>query len=119
MRYYTEDHNWVDVAEGEVTVGMTGYGVRELGNILSVKLPTEGDDYIVGDDLATVNGTDIYAPISGTISEVNEELNMNPGLLGSSPENKGWLCRFKDFDISELDDMMTAEAYDKYLESGS
>ncbi len=61
MRYYTEDHVWLDVADDEITVGITKYGVRELGDIVSVDLPAEGADYIVGDDFCLVNDSDIYA----------------------------------------------------------
>lgn len=117
MKYYTEDHFWLEVIDGEATIGITGYGVRELGDILSIRLPAEGDDYIVGDAFATVNGCTVYAPISGTVSSINEILDSEPALLNNSPEDKGWVCRFEDFDITELDDMLPVNAYDKYLKT--
>ncbi len=119
MKYYTEDHEWVDVSGAEATIGISEYAANELGDITFVELPAEDEDYIVGDTLATVESvkaaSDVYAPISGTVSAVNEELSEDPALINSSPEDKGWICKLKDFDSSELDDMMSADAYTKYL----
>ncbi len=67
--------------------------------------------------MAVLNGLEIYAPLSGTVSEVNEELSENPALINRSPEEKGWVCVIKDFDDSELDDMMLSDAYPKYLKT--
>jgi len=119
MKYYTEDHEWVDVSGGEATIGISEYAAGELGDITFVELPSEDEDYIVGDTLATVESvktaSDVYAPISGTVSAVNEELADDPGIINSSPEEKGWICKIKEFDTSELDDMMSPDAYTKFL----
>ncbi len=119
MKYYTEDHEWVDVSGGEATIGISEYAAGELGDITFVELPSEDEDYIVGDTLATVESvktaSDVYAPISGTVSAVNEELADDPGIINSSPEEKGWICKLKEFDTSELDDMMSPDAYTKFL----
>lgn len=119
MKYYTEDHEWVDVSGGEATIGISEYAANELGDITFVELPAEDEDYIVGDTIATVESvkaaSDVYCPISGTVSVVNEELGEDPSLINSSPEDKGWICKLKDFDTSELDDMMSADAYTKFL----
>ncbi len=119
MKYYTEDHEWVDVSGGEATIGISEYAAGELGDITFVELPSEDEDYIVGDTLATVESvktaSDVYAPISGTVSAVNEELTDDPGIINSSPEEKGWICKLKEFDTSELDDMMSPDAYTKFL----
>ena len=84
-----------------------------------VELPEEEDDFIIGDRLGEVesvnSSSDIYSPISGTVSQVNEALADEPGLINESPEEKGWLCRLVNFDSSELDDMMNEDAYRKYL----
>ena len=91
----------------------------ELGEITYVELPEEEDDFIIGDRLGEVESvkasSDIYSPISGTVSQVNEALADEPGLINDSPEEKGWLCRLTNFDSSELDDMMNEDAYQKYL----
>ncbi len=119
MKYYTEDHEWVDVNGGEATIGISEYAANELGDITFVELPAEDEDYIVGDTIATVESvkaaSDVYCPISGTVSAINEELGEDPALINNSPEEKGWICKLKDFDTSELDDMMSADAYTKFL----
>ena len=119
MKYYTEDHEWVEITGEEATVGISEYAADELGEITYVELPEEEDDFIIGDRLGEVESvkasSDIYSPISGTVSQVNEALVDEPGLINESPEEKGWLCRLVNFDSSELDDMMNEDAYRKYL----
>ena len=119
MKYYTEDHEWVEIVGDEATVGISEYAADELGDITYVELPEEEDDFIIGDRLGEVesvnSSSDIYSPISGTVSQVNEALTDEPGLINESPEEKGWLCRLINFDSSELDDMMNEDAYQKYL----
>ncbi|UKI31345.1 MAG: glycine cleavage system protein GcvH [Lentisphaeria bacterium] len=119
MKYYTEDHEWVEIVGDEATVGISEYAADELGDITYVELPEEEDDFIIGDRLGEVesvnSSSDIYSPISGTVSQVNEALTDEPGLINESPEEKGWLCRLINFDSSELDDMMNEDAYHKYL----
>lgn len=119
MKYYTEDHEWVEISGEEATVGISEYAADELGEITYVELPEEDDDFIIGDRLGEVESvkasSDIYSPISGTVSQVNEALADEPGLINESPEEKGWLCRLVNFDNTELDDMMNEDAYLKYL----
>lgn len=119
MKYYTEDHEWIDVVGKEVTIGISEYAAEELGDITFVELPNEGDDYIIGDIIATIESvkaaSDVYSPISGTVSSVNDDLTDDPSIINKSAESKGWICKMKDFDSSELDDMMQEEAYYKYL----
>ncbi len=119
MKYYTEDHEWVEISGDEATVGISEYAADEMGDITYVELPEEEDDFIIGDRLGEVESvstsTDIYSPISGTVSQVNEALVDEPGLINDSPEEKGWLCRLVNFDSTELDDMMNEDAYLKYL----
>ncbi len=121
MKYYSEDHEWVEVNGDEATVGISEYAANELGDITFVDLPNEDDDFIVGDTLGVVESvkasSDIYAPISGTVSMINDALDDEPGLINESPEDKGWLCRLINIDTSELDDMMNEEAYFKFLQT--
>ena len=121
MKYYTEDHEWVEIVGDEATVGISEYAAEELGEVTFVELPEENDDFIIGDTLGRVESSkaaaDIYAPISGTVSLVNEALADDPELLNESPEDKGWICRLVDFDSSEVDDMMDEDDYFKYVES--
>jgi len=119
MKYYSEDHEWVEISGEEATIGISEYAADELGEITYVELPEEDDDFIIGDRLGEVESvkasSDIYSPISGTVSQVNEALADEPALVNESPEEKGWLCRLVNFDSSELDDMMNEDAYQKYL----
>ena len=119
MKYFTEDHEWVEVNGNEATVGISEYAVDELGEISFLELPEEGDDFIIGDRLGSIEaekGTnDFYSPISGSVSVVNETLVDDPSLISESPEDKGWICKLINFDSSELDDMMDEDDYLEYV----
>ncbi|MBR2508735.1 MAG: glycine cleavage system protein GcvH [Lentisphaeria bacterium] len=121
MKYYSEDHEWVELIGDEAVIGISEYAAETLGEITYVELPGEEDDFIIGDTLGVVESddasVDIYAPISGTVIAVNDALEDEPGLISDSPEEKGWLCRLADIDSSELDDMMNEDAYLKYVDS--
>jgi glycine cleavage system H protein len=121
MKYYTEDHEWVEVNGDEAVVGISEYAADELGEITYVELPEEDDDFIIGDrlgELEAADGTsDLYSPISGTVAAVNEALVDDPAIINDSPEDKGWICKLVNIDSSELDDMMDEEAYQKYISS--
>ena len=121
MKYYTEDHVWVEIHGDEATVGMSQHAIDELGEINYIELPPEDEDIIVGEDIGLLESLEdshsIYAPLSGTITVVNEELENDPALINESPEEKGWICRLTDFDSSDVDDMMNEEEYIKYIDS--
>lgn len=121
MKYYTEDHEWVEIIGAEATIGISEYASDELGDVTFIELPEENDDFIIGDRLGNIESDktscDIYAPISGSVSHVNEALSDEPGLINESPEDKGWICKLVDFDSSEIDDMMDEDDYFKYLET--
>ncbi len=121
MKYYTEDHEWVEVNGDEALVGISEYAADELGEISYVELPDEDDDFIIGDRLGEIEGAegtcDFYAPVSGTVAAINEALVDDPAIVNDSPEDKGWICKLVNLDTSELDDMMDEEAYQKYLSS--
>ena len=119
MKYYTEDHEWVEVNGDEATIGISEYAADELGEVSYVELPDEDDDFIIGDRLGEVESektaSDIYSPISGTVSAINEALADDPGLINESPEDKGWICKLINIDSTELDDMMDEESYQRYI----
>lgn len=121
MKYYTEDHEWVEVRGDEATVGISAYAAEQMGEITYVELPLEDDDVIVGDALGLMESlkeaTHLYSPLSGTIAAVNDELEDDPQLVNESPEEKGWICKLVNIDSSELDDMMNETAYQKFLRS--
>ena len=121
MKYYTEDHEWVEIMGETAIIGISQYAVEQYGDVDFIELPEEGVDFIIGDPLRNME-TDRYsvelcAPISGVVAKVNEALEDEPELLTESPEEKGWICKLTDFDASELDDMMNEDDYFKYLDS--
>jgi len=119
MKYYTEDHQWVEIQGEEAVIGISEYAVEQLGEITSVELPEEEDDFIIGDRLGEVEGEEdnstIYAPISGTVSAINEILADDTSLINDSPEDKGWICKMSDFDQADLDDLMDEDDYNRYI----
>ena len=121
MKYYSEDHEWVEVNGDSAIIGITEYAVSEMGEATYVELPMEDDDFTVGDVIGVVeterSNFDVYSPISGTVVNINEALVDDPSLLVRSPEDKGWLCTLNNIDVSELDDMMNEIAYAKYLDT--
>ncbi len=119
MKKYTQDHEWVEIEGDIATVGITEHAAKELGDLTFIELPDKGLDVIVGDKLATVESvkaaSDVYAPISGTVKVSNRELDDAPGLMNSSAEQEGWICKIENFDVVEIEDLMTANQYAEFL----
>ncbi len=117
--YYTENHEWVRVDGDEATVGITDYAQQELSDVVYVELPEVGDVFEKGDVFATVESVkaaaDVYMPIGGEITEVNEELEDAPQLVNEEPYGAAWFARFTPSDLSELDDLMSAETYEGFV----
>lgn len=118
-RKYAESHEWVKIDGDNAIVGITDHAQDALGDITFIELPEVDADYSKGDDCAVVESvkaaSDIYAPISGTVSEVNEKLEDEPELVNSSAFEDGWIFKLKDFDVAQLDSLMDAEQYEKFL----
>ncbi|KAF8912727.1 glycine dehydrogenase [Gymnopilus junonius] len=114
---YTAEHEVVnfDDATGVGIVSITDHAQSVLGDVVFVELPKVGSKFTQGDQLGAVESvkaaSDIYAPVSGTVEEINETLAGEPGLLNKSAEDKGWLCKIKLSDPSEVDKLMTFEEY--------
>jgi len=112
---YSSDHEWVRVEGTTVTIGITEYAQDALGDVVFVEMPDQGLAVAAGETFSEVESTksvsDIYAPITGSIAEVNEALESQPELLNSDPYGAGWICRIEISDPSELDGLMDAEAY--------
>jgi glycine cleavage system H protein len=118
---YTRDHEWIRL-DGDVgTVGITSYAQAQLGDIVFVELPEIGKKLSKGAEAAVVESvkaaSDVYAPASGEVIEVNGELEGAPATVNEDAEGKGWFLRLKLTSVGELDALMTAEAYDQYVES--
>jgi len=113
---YATSHEWVSVAvDGIVTVGITEHAQGLLGDMVFVELPDVDDSISTGDDVAVAESvkaaSDIYAPVSGTVVEINEELEDSPELVNSDAFGEGWLFKVKLDDASELDNLLDAEGY--------
>jgi len=113
---YAASHEWVrTLDDGIVEVGITDYAQEALGDVVYVELPEVGSDVLATQECCAVESvkaaSDIYAPISGEIIAVNEKLDDEPELLNESPFEGGWMFRIKARDLSELDNLMNAEAY--------
>lgn len=117
---YTNDHEWAH-EEGEVLViGITDYAQDSLGEIVYIELPSEGDEITKGDPFGAVESTkavsDLYAPVSGDVVEVNEVLLDSPELINSDPYGEAWMIKVKVYDPGELDDLMDFEGYNNFVE---
>lgn len=112
---YTEDHEWVRVEGEQVRVGITDYAQDALGDVVYVELPAVGDSVELGGSMGEVESTksvsDIYAPVAGTVAMVNEALDATPGKLNEDPYGEGWLCLIDVADLSQVEALLTAEAY--------
>lgn len=119
-RYFTEEHEWIDVEGDSATVGITDYAQEQLGDIVFVELPRVGLAVEQGDDAAVVESvkaaSDVYAPISGKVTETNEDLEEDPALVNTAPEEDGWFFRMTIGDKSELDDLMDEAAYKTFVD---
>lgn len=116
---YSEEHEWVKTEGEKVRVGITDFAQSELGDIVFVELPEVGDEITVNEPFGSVESvktvSELYAPISGKVVEVNEELNDNPEFVNESPYEKAWMVVVELSDSSELDKLMTSEQYEEMV----
>ncbi|WP_252503958.1 glycine cleavage system protein GcvH [Sporosarcina sp. Marseille-Q4943] len=114
---YSEEHEWVKDESGKYRIGITHFAQSELGDIVFVELPQVGDEVKTGEPFGSVESvktvSELYAPISGKVVEVNEELEDSPELVNESPFEGAWMIVVEASDESELDALMSAEDYDK------
>lgn len=119
-RYYTDEHEWIDVDGDSATVGITDYAQGQLGDIVFVELPAVGTSVEKGKDAAVVESvkaaSDVYAPINGEVTETNDALDGDPALVNSSPEGDGWFFKLTIADTSQLDGLMDETAYKSFVE---
>ena len=118
--YYTKDHEWVLVEGGIGTIGITYHAQDELGDIVFVELPEVGSHLEVDAEFGTVESvkavSEIFAPVSGEVMEVNATLATSPETINKDPYGEGWLLKIKLADAKDLDSLMTATEYRKYIE---
>lgn len=119
-RYFTDEHEWIDVDGDSATVGITDYAQGQLGDIVFVELPATGTMLDKGGDAAVVESvkaaSDVYAPISGEVMETNAALEDDPALVNTSPEEDGWFFKMTVGDKGELDGLMDARAYKAFCD---
>lgn len=118
-RYYTEEHEWIDLEGDTATVGITDYAQEQLGDIVFVELPDVGAMVDKGGDAAVVESvkaaSDVYAPITGEVMEGNAALEEDPALVNTSPEEDGWFFKMTVSNKDELDGLMDAKAYQAFV----
>ena len=117
---YTKDHEWILIEGESGTVGITDYAQKALGDIVFVELPELEREVEAEGDMAVVESvkaaSEVYAPVDGVITAVNEALEDNPALVNESPEQEGWFVKLSFSDPSQLDDLMEAADYRDYIE---
>jgi glycine cleavage system H protein len=116
---YTREHEWAKAEDGKVRMGITDFAQRELGDIVYVELPEVGREVSQGEAMITVESvkaaSDVYAPVSGRVVEVNGELDAHPEYVNQDPYGKGWMALLEMRDPSELEALLSAEEYEKLV----
>jgi glycine cleavage system H protein len=119
---YTKDHEWVRVEGEEATIGITAYAADQLGDIVFVELPDSGralEQFAAFGVVESVKAvSDLFAPVSGEVTEANAELGRNPELVNNDPYGAGWMLRVKLGDATQVTDLLDAEAYDALIVAG-
>jgi glycine cleavage system H protein len=119
--YYTEEHEWIRVEGDTATVGITDFAQGQLGDVVFVEIPEAGRQVTKGGEAAVVESvkaaSDVYAPVSGEVTEGNQAVVDEPSLVNSDPEGEAWFFRLRLSDPSELEGLMDAEAYKSFCES--
>jgi glycine cleavage system H protein len=116
---FTKDHEWALIKDGIVIVGISDFAQEQLGDIVSIELPKVGSIFEQMHALAIIDSvkasSDIYAPIGGEVVEVNEELTEKPEMINQSPYELGWIMKIRPSNMSEIENLMTKEQYERYV----
>jgi glycine cleavage system H protein len=120
-RYFTKDHEWIDVEGDTATVGITDYAQGQLGDVVFVEVPEAGRQLTQGGEAAVVESvkaaSDVYAPVSGEVTEGNAALTDTPDLVNTAPEGEGWFFKLKLSNPAELEALMDESAYQAFVNS--
>lgn len=120
---YTEEHEWIMVEEGLAVIGITDFAQDALGDVVFVELPEVGAVLETGKAFGVVESvkavSDIYAPLSGTVEEINDDLVETPEIINTSPYEDGWMIKIRMADAADADGLMSAEAYQALIEEES
>jgi glycine cleavage system H protein len=116
---YTKDHEWISVADGVGTVGISDYAQGQLGDVVFVELPEVGKEVAKGDEVAVVESvkaaSEVYAPVDGTVVEVNDALADNPALVNEAAQGRGWFVKLKLSEPAQVDGLLDQAGYDAFL----
>ncbi len=119
--YYTKDHEWIKIEGNTGTVGITEYAARQLGDITFVEKPLTDKIVKQGEYLCEIESvkaaSDLYAPLSGSINEVNEAIENFPEVVSSLPETDGWIAKMEISNLEEIKNLMTRKLYSEYLKT--
>lgn len=120
-RYYTKEHEWIEVDGDVATVGITDFAQGQLGDIVFVEVPEAGRQVTQGGEAAVVESvkaaSDVYAPVSGEVIEGNPALEGDPALVNSDPEGEGWFFKLRLSDNSQLSGLLSADQYQAFVDS--
>ena len=120
-RYFTEEHEWIDVTGQTATIGITDYAQEQLGDVVFVDVPVAGAQLVKGKEAAVVESvkaaSDVFAPVTGMVSEGNAALEADPALVNTSPEGDGWFFRLTISDPNELEGLMDEAGYKAFVAS--
>ena len=118
-RRFTRDHEWIELAGDIGTVGITDYAQKQLGDVVFVELPVAGRELVQGKDAAVVESvkaaSEVFAPVDGVVTEVNEALDGNPSLVNGEPETTGWFFRLRVADAEQVGRLMDEDAYKAFV----
>jgi len=121
-RVYSKDHEWVIVDGGVATIGISHFAQDQLGEVVYIDLPAVGDELAAGDSFGEIESvksvSELFAPVSGEIVEVNSALDDSPETVNSDPHGAGWMVKVPLSDAAELDALMSAEDYDAFITEG-
>ncbi|MBT4006655.1 MAG: glycine cleavage system protein GcvH [Rhodospirillales bacterium] len=117
---FTNEHEWIEVEDGIATVGISVYAQEQLGDVVYVELPDVGKAFVAGDQMAVVESvkaaSEVYAPVDGTVAEVNDALNATPEKVNEDGEGDGWFVKLSGVDAGAISGLMDPAAYKAYLE---
>jgi glycine cleavage system H protein len=119
MKYFSKEHEWVEIDGTTATIGISVHAAEELGDITFVELPDADADFAKGDVISVVESvkaaSDIYSPVSGTICAVNDELDDSPELINEDAESKGWICKLSSVNAADIEGMMNPDQYKEFV----
>jgi glycine cleavage system H protein len=121
--HYSKDHEWVRVEGNEAIIGITDYAQNSLGDVVYVELPKSGDEFAANEAFGSVESvkavSEVFTPVAGTVTSINESLADEPETVNSDPYGKGWMIRIKMKNPGEVDSLLTAAEYEDFTKAES